>query len=250
MTGLFTVLLVALAGLNVYQCSAQGSSSSLGEPRRVYFPNDKVIKRFYEIFAVDDATLAANKWLGIETLQNPMDVWITQEIIVEVVPDFIVETGTYKGGSAALWAMILEQVNPEGRIISVDIVDFAAEARKLPIVQRKVDLLLGSSTSPEIVGEITRRVAGKRVLMILDSNHHMEHVLNELKAYAPLVEVGSYIIVQDGLINGHPISPNSGPGPWEAVEAFLETTDEFEVDKSRERLILTYNPNGFLKRVR
>ena len=191
MTGLFTVLLVALAGLNLYQCSTQGTSSSLGEPRRVHFPNDKVIKRFYEIFAVDDATLAANKWFGIETLQNPMDVWITQEIIFEVVPDFIVETGTYKGGSAALWAMILEQVNPGGRIISVDIEDFAAEARKLPIVQRKVDLLLLDLQMPKMTGvELLRMIkndtdtANLRILCMTGNKANLDdiHKLQEFGA--------------------------------------------------------------------
>jgi hypothetical protein len=88
-------------------------------------------------------------------------VWIVQEIIVDKRPDFIIETGTLCGGSAALWATILEQVNPEERVITIDILDQAQQARKLPIVQKHVDFLLGSSTAADIVNEVKKRVEGK-----------------------------------------------------------------------------------------
>jgi cephalosporin hydroxylase len=201
---------------------------------------------FYE----DASAWPSNRWLGVPTQQNPNDVWIHQEIICEVKPDFIVEAGTASGGSAALWAMVLKQVNPEGRVITIDIHDQAEAARRLPIVQQTVDFLVGSSTDPAIVAEVKRRVQGKRVLVILDSNHTKDHVLNELKAYAPLLELGSYMIVQDTDINGHPVYEDYGPGPMEAVEEFLATNHDFVVDRSRERLLLTFHPKGYLKRVK
>lgn len=209
-----------------------------------------VVERFHKLFYHKTGTWTRNQWLGVQTSQNPNDVWITQEIIVEVKPDVIIEAGTAGGGSAALWAMILEEVNPLGRVITIDIEDQIADARKLRIFQEKVDFLLGSSTDPKIVEEITGRVDGKRVLVILDSDHHMGHVLEEMKHYAPLVSVGSYLIVQDSNINGHPVMNEHGPGPMEAIDAFLATHDGFEPDGTRERLLFTMHPRGYLKRVK
>ncbi len=212
-------------------------------------PEKMIVDLFHQAFYNSLDTWRLNKWLGILTEQNPNDVWIIQEIIVETRPDFIVETGTLCGGSAALWATILEQVNPAGRVITIDIMDQAQQARKLPIVQRHVDFLLGSSTAAEIVSEVKNRVQGKKVLVILDSDHSKQHVLNELKAYAPLVPVGSYLIVQDTNVNGQPVDRSFGPGPMEALVEFLATNSNFVPDKGCERLLFTMNPGGYLERV-
>ncbi len=85
-------------------------------------------------------------------------------------------------------------------------------------------------------------------MVILDSDHSRDHVLRELELYSPLVTPGCYLVVEDTNVNGHPVSPEFGPGPMEAVEAFLETTNDFEVDRSREKLLLTFNPSGYLRR--
>jgi len=213
--------------------------------------DETVRKRFFEIWGRqfrDKTGIWKSTWLGVPTLQNPLDVWVTQEIFFEVKPDFVVETGTFNGGSAALWATILEQINPDARVITIDIKNWSAEARKLPIVQRRVDFLLGSSTDPAIVADVARRVAGKRVVVILDSLHKRDHVLAELEAYAPLVPVGSYIIVQDTGIG----VPTYGMG-WsgDAARDFLAKRDDFEADLTRdERFLITNNAHGFLKRVR
>lgn len=213
--------------------------------------DQEVIDRFHQLFYTHlTSHWESHDWLGVPALQNPNDAWVTQQIIFELKPDFIVETGTAKGGSAALWATVLEQVQPAGRVISIDIEDNAQQARKLPIVREKVDFIIGSSTSPEIVADVTARVIGRRVLVILDSDHSKRHVLGELKAYAPLVEVGSYLIVQDTNINGHPVFEDFGPGPMEAVDEFLAENDRFRPDRQRERLLFTMHPKGYLKRVR
>jgi cephalosporin hydroxylase len=175
---------------------------------------------------------------------------VTQEILFELKPDFVVEAGTWHGGSAAVFSTILEQINPDARIISIDVEDMAADAKKLPIVQKRVDFLLGSSTDPKIVEDVKARVAGKKVVVILDSLHTKEHVLAELEAYAPIVNVGSYLIVQDTFVNGHPALPEYGPGPHEAVQAFLAKRDDFVIDKNRERLMFTFSVDGWLKRVK
>ncbi len=209
-----------------------------------------VTERFHKFFYYAEDTWKQNQWLGVVTLQNPNDVWITQEILNEVRPDFVVELGTGYGGSALIWAMILQQVNPEARVITVDIEDRIEAARTYPLFEEKVEFLLGSSTDPKIFRRIRRRVAGKGVLVILDSDHSKDHVLRELELYSQLVHVGSYLIVQDTDVNGHPVFASHGPGPMEAVEAFLAERDDFEPDRDRERLMLTLHPKGWLKRIR
>jgi cephalosporin hydroxylase len=179
-------------------------------------------------------------FLGVPTQQNPTDAWIVQEIISEVKPDLIVETGTFKGGSALLWATILEHVNPEGRVVTIDIADQRTpRAKALPISRRRVDFLLGSSADPAIVAEVRRRAEGQRVLVLLDSLHTAEHVAKELAAYAPLVPVGSYVIVQDTPLDS-----------VKAVEEFVAANPGWEIDHSRERFVLTNTMKGYLKHVR
>lgn len=210
---------------------------------------DEVIRRFAEIWwAERKTTLFANRWCGVPTLQHPFDAWVTQEIICEVRPDLILECGSYRGGSAVMWAMILEQVNPSGRVLTIDVEDRLDRARSVPMFAQRVDSLLGSTVDPAILAEVSACAAGKRTLVILDSDHSKAHVAAELDAYAPLVSEGSYLIVQDGVVNGHPVEPDFGPGPFEAVIEFLARDDRFEVDTSRERMLFTFNPNGFLRR--
>ena len=95
-----------------------------------------------------------------------------------------------------------------------------------------------------------REFVGDRapVIVILDSDHSYAHVLEELRLYAPLVTSGSYLVVEDTNVNGHPVDPDHGPGPMEAVLDFLRESDEFAVDESREKFLLTFNPHGFLRK--
>jgi cephalosporin hydroxylase len=101
------------------------------------------------------------------------------------------------------------------------------------------------------VGKV-RSLIGKEetVMVVLDSDHHAEHVLNELRIYGPMVTVGNYLIAEDTNVNGHPVRPDFGPGPWEAVQTFLEENNSFAVDTKREKLLLTFNPGGYLIRTR
>lgn len=209
----------------------------------------RIVDRFAQIYwSQKGTTVFANRFLGVPTFQNPCDAWITQEIIVEIVPDLVIETGTMAGGSALLWATILEQVNPDATVITVDGYDQVEEARKHAIFQRRVDYIQGGSTEPRIVEEVSRRASGKRTLVILDSHHSQWHVAAEIEAYAPLVSPGSYLIVQDSFLNGHPVEPDARPGPFEAIADFLASDDRFTADHTRERMLLTFNPNGFLRR--
>jgi cephalosporin hydroxylase len=256
----FVPLSLLLLGPSVCHCARdpqrtapptteQADRSSTGGPK---LSDHEVYRRFLRRFHDHVYAVHQNrtKWLGIETLQNPNDAWIQQEIIYEVKPDFIVETGTYQGGSAILWAMLLEQSNPAGKVITVDIVDHCQRARRRPIWQERIVFLKGSSTDPQIVDAIKQQVENGRVLVILDSDHSKRHVLQEMKMYAPLVAKGSYLIVQDTFYDYPPaFHPQEGPGPWGAVQEFLGSNRDFQIDASRGRLLLTFNPSGYLKRV-
>ena len=182
------------------------------------------------------------------TLQHPFDAWVTQEIIVETRPERIVEAGALCGGSATMWAMLLEHVVPDGRVIAIDLHDNIRTARTVDVFRRRVDFVQGSTVDSDVVARVSDMVEGHRTMVILDSRHGAPHVAAEIAAYAQMVSLGCYLIVQDGFVNGHPLEPEHGPGPYEAVLAFVAADDRFEVDRSRERMLFILNPGGFLRR--
>jgi cephalosporin hydroxylase len=110
--------------------------------------------------------------------------------------------------------------------------------------------LTASSTDPAVLAQVAERVADAgAVLVVLDSDHSRDHVLAELRAYAPLVTPGSCLVVEDTNVNGHPVDEAFGPGPMEAVQDFLKERDDFEVDRSREKFLFTFNPGGWLRKL-
>ena len=205
-----------------------------------------VIDRFTEAYydgALFGETRADTHWLGVRTDKNPLDLWIYQELLHELRPDLIVETGTAFGGSALYLASICDLLD-HGKVVTVDIIEQEGRPQ-----HPRLEYVTGSSIAPEIVEDVKRRIEpGGTAMVVLDSNHKRDHVLEELRLYAPLVTPGSYIVVEDTILNGHPVSPEFGPGPMEAVDAFLAETDEFEVDRRREKLYLTFNRKGYLRR--
>lgn len=214
--------------------------------------DQEIIKRFHQIY-YGNTLLWSEKttWLGVVCEQTPHDNWMMQEIIYEIKPDFIIETGTYKGGSALFYATVLDHVNKDGKVITVDIENqLDSNASKQEIFMKRVEFILGDSVSQKVINTIDKKVKNHTVLVTLDSLHTKEHVLKELKLYSNFVSVGSYIIVQDTNINGHPVLPAFGPGPMEAVEEFLKTDDRFIIDHSREKFLITFYPSGYLKRVK
>jgi cephalosporin hydroxylase len=201
-------------------------------------------KLYYSIwdFGRGPATLDLS-WLGYHVLKCPMDLWAYQEILVETAPDVIIETGTRYGGSAAFLASMCDLLG-RGRVVTIDIKQLSGQPR-----HPRIDYVLGSSPSEAVLTQVRRRITpGERVMVILDSDHRRDHVLQELQVYHPLVSPGCYLIVEDTIVNGHPTWPDHGPGPMEAVEAFLPDHPEFHVDRNRERFLVTMNPSGFLLR--
>ena len=190
-------------------------------------------------------------WLGIPVVKTPADMWMMQQIITEVRPDYIVEAGTYCGGSALYFAHVLDGLAlADAKVITIDIVDKTQAVSKLPLWRKRVEFLLGSSTDEAIVSKIRRQVRGKKVIVVLDSNHTKGHVLNELEAYAHLVSPGSYLIVEDTSIDAIPLRPDFGPGPMAALLEFLDSPAgaSFSPDPTRETFLLTFHPGGWLKR--
>lgn len=211
--------------------------------------DDELIRRF-SVMYYDRDSWSHMKWLGVTALQNPPDMWVIQELITELKPDVIIEAGTYMGGSALYMAMVMEGLQLPGKIITIDVKPSLAEAQKNRFFQERVESIVSSSTEPELVAKLRERTAGKNVFVMLDSLHTRDHVLAELEAYAPMVPVGGYIVVQDTNVNGHPVNLQHGPGPWEAVHDFLAKHPEWEIDKKREKFMLTFTPDGYLRRVK
>jgi cephalosporin hydroxylase len=201
------------------------------------------VSRAHDVFYESDAWTKAT-WLGTQALKNPLDLWVYQEIIVETRPELIVETGTYRGGSAHYLASICDLLGA-GEVVSIDIEPMRADYPK----HARISYLAGrSSTHPEVLADVRARADGRRVLVVLDSDHSQSHVETELAAYAPLVPVGCYLVVEDSNIGQ--IREDLMPGPLQAIETFLAGTDEFVIDREREKFLVTFNPSGFLRRVR
>ena len=200
--------------------------------------------RYY--YTKAEQTWKNTTWLGIPIWKNPKDLWVYQEMMWELKPDLILETGTNKGGSALFFASMLDVIDPssDAKVLTVDI-----NGSKNHPQHRRIEYLVGSSISAEIVDRFSAAAASaKTVMVILDSDHRCEHVLAEIRALNQLVTVGSYLIVEDTNINGHPVNPFFGPGPWEAVSTFLGEQNSFAVDRTREKYMHTFNPRGYLRR--
>jgi cephalosporin hydroxylase len=204
----------------------------------------RVIYAFHNLYYnAEDRTFQSTQWLGIRALKLPLDLWIYQEIIYEVKPDLIIETGTAHGGGALFLASMCDLLG-HGRVVTIDIVN-----REGMPDHPRITYLVGSSTSPEIVGKVNGVThPGDRVMVILDSDHRKDHVLLELELYSDLVSPGSYLIVEDTNVNGHPVFASHGPGPMEAVEEYLHRDRRFVVDHSREKFLFTFNPGGYLRK--
>ena len=200
------------------------------------------------------------EWMGRPVIQFPQDIVAMQEIIWQVKPELIIETGIAHGGSLIFYASMLELLGGDRHVLGIDI-DIRAhnrlEIEKHPMIKR-ITMLEGSSTDERIVKQVNDFAQGKQpVLVVLDSNHTHSHVLDELNLYSPLVTKGSYLVVFDTIIMDMPGDfsddrPwNKGDNPKTAVREFLNSNDRFEVDEEMEtKLLITVAPEGYLKCVK
>lgn len=204
-------------------------------------------------------------WLGRPIIQSPQDIMALQEIIWDVKPDMIIETGIAHGGSLILSASILTLLEACGEIengqvlgIDIDIREHNKKAIENHPMSKKITMFEGSSIDENMIERVKKFAKqGKRILVCLDSNHTHEHVLAELEAYSSLVSIGSYCIVFDTLVEDMP-TEFSKDRPWDkgnspktAVREFLKENDSFEIDKTIEnKILVTVAPDGYLKRVK
>ena len=189
------------------------------------------------------------KWLGVPCWKLPFDAFIIQEIIWNIKPDYVIETGTLYGGAAVFFASILEIIG-KGQVITCDI-ELKFDRNKIPKkLDKRIVYICGSSTNPLTFEKIERKAKGKKNVVILDSDHSFDHVRQEMSMYSTLVPVDSYMIVEDTHVSGHPVPWEWGDGPYEAVEDFLKLHPEWEADYWCEKYLMTFNPKGYLRRVK
>jgi cephalosporin hydroxylase len=183
-------------------------------------------------------------WLGKPIWQPVLDAWTLQQTIFEIKPELLIECGTYQGGSSWFFGDLFELMG-KGRVITVDIVKLH------DLSHPRVTYLIGDCAAPEIVQQIRAerdKVTGP-VMVVLDSDHNAAHVKKELDAYHSFVTPGSFLHVQDGVIDVLPNFASARPGPLTAIEAFIAEHSEFEVDLERSgTFLITHHPKGWLRR--
>lgn len=246
-----------------------GNISKLGESQQ--------LKQLANQFIVDSAPYKYSynfSWLGRPIIQVPQDMVALQELVWQVKPDLIIETGIAHGGSLILSASLLalldyteavatgQVLNPresKRKVIGIDIDIRSHNRREIEShpMSHMIEMFEGSSIDETLISKVRAAAAGyQRVLVCLDSNHTHEHVLAELAAYSPLVTSGSYCIVYDTVVEDMPASlfPDRpwGPGnnPKTAVHQFIKQHPEFVIDQQIDaKLLISVAPDGFLKRL-
>lgn len=199
---------------------------------------------FFRELVSKTGNFGSTSWLGNPIWQNVLDLWTIQETIAQVRPGLLIECGTNRGGSSLFYAHLFDLMG-KGEVVTIDV------ERMHSLSHPRVTYLLGSSTSPEIAGTARQRAlaASGPVMVILDSDHTRDHVRRELELYTPLVTPGSYCLVQDSVIDTLSTFSAGRPGPLPAIEDFLRSTGDFEVDTERcERFLISHHPKGWLRR--
>ncbi len=223
--------------------------------------NDKKFKDLSDQWTIRSMELkyAYNfSWLGRPIIQHPQDMIAMQELFWKVQPDLLIETGIAHGGSLIYYASLMELLGGNGHVLGIDI-DIRkhnrAEIEKHPMFKR-ITMFEGSSITVEMVERVKKFAGNYRTIMVtLDSNHTHDHVLSELRLYAPFVTPGSYCVVFDTVVEDMPAGSYSdrpwdkGNNPKTAVWDFLKTNNDFEIDHEIEnKLLITVAPDGYLKR--
>lgn len=193
---------------------------------------------------IQERIINQTTYFGIKTLKNPLDYWVYQEIIFETRPDFIIEIGNYRGGSTLALAHICDCLG-KGRVIGIDI-----SHENVPnIVREHARITLFEGDACELFETVSHLVNKEHsVLIIEDRSHTYDNTLRILRTYSSLVKPGCYFIVEDSICH-HGLDIGPKPGPYEAINTFISENRYFAIDRSREAFLITWNPNGYLKRV-
>ena len=218
---------------NVYVTSSKTDSSACEEYLKWYFDGD---------------IWRETTFLGINAAKSVSDMWNYQEILHQLKPTLVVEFGTHMGGSALYFSTVMQTIGHDYKILSVDIDHSRVDARVKD--HDKIELMTSSSIKPEVATRIKQLRAEYpgRCFFILDSDHSKKHVLAEMELIRPLIQEEDYLIVEDGCVNGHPVLPNWGEGPLEAIREYRSKyPNDFTHDIARENKFgFTFAPGGFL----
>lgn len=229
------------------EIAAQGRDENLKGLARDFFNESAKHKYSYHF-----------SWMGRPIIQLPQDMLAMQEIIWRVKPDLIVECGIAHGGSIIYYASLLE-LQGHGEVLGIDrdIRPHNREAIESHPMSKRISMIEGSSIDEATIAQVRAIAEGKKVILVLDSNHTHDHVLAELRAYAPLVAVDSYCVVMDTVVEDMPAEffPDRpwGPGdnPKTAVWEYLKENSDFEIDQQmQDKLLLSVAPDGYLRRIR
>lgn len=212
--------------------------------------NNNTVGDAYHRWYYDTEVWKTTTFLGLPCLKSVSDMWAYQEIISSLRPALIIEFGTFSGASALYFSIIKQSVNTTGAILSVD-VDHSNVPPML-MQSKAIEFITDSSTSPAVtsrIKELTQQFPGP-IFAILDSDHSEKHVFNEMLSLRDILKPGDYLVVEDSNVNGHPVFPEHGAGPMEAIIAYLEKyPDDYDTDTGREEKFgFTFAPRGFLIR--
>ncbi len=204
----------------------------------------------YHIYYEENRLWETTNWLGVNIQKNPCDLLIIQELIFNIKPDLIIETGSNKGGSALFFASLCELIG-HGNVISVDInlenVQFE-EIDKNTFGER-IKFISGKSVDPKTVISVFKEIVMngyEKIIVFLDSWHSEDYVYEEIEIYKHFVSENSYLVVEDTHIFNPIVWKHKDLGPGRAVERFLLENKNFIQDRKCERLSFTFNPGGFL----
>ncbi|MFK3943556.1 cephalosporin hydroxylase family protein [Pseudomonas monteilii] len=225
----------------------QGNNSALRDLAQAFYNESAKHKYTYHF-----------NWMGRPIIQLPQDMVAMQELIWKLKPDLIIECGIAHGGSIIYYASMMELVG-HGVVLGIDrdIRPHNREAIESHPMFKRISMIEGSSIDPSVVEQVRALAEGKTAIVVLDSNHTHEHVLGELRAYAPLVSQGSYCVVMDTVVEDMPQDAfperpwGVGDNPRTAVWTYLRETEDFVIDTEiHDKLLITVARDGYLRRVR